>query len=288
MSEGPGPDKVKKEELIEIRDVNMRFRYQAVLRGINLEIHRGETVCIIGESGCGKTVMLKLIIGLLHPSEGDVRFDGRDIATLNGKELVKMRLRFGFLFQMAALFDSLTVFDNVAFGLREHHVCDEAQVRKIVSERLQEVGLPPEVESKKPAELSGGQRKRVGLARALAIGPEVMLYDEPTTGLDPIMSDVINELILQTQRSKKTTGVVVTHDMKTVAKVADRVVMLYPLARLGPDESQVLYDGPPEDLDKYSDPRVGQFVRGEAGERLREMALLRTASAPRSRVRNPR
>jgi phospholipid/cholesterol/gamma-HCH transport system ATP-binding protein len=259
-----------------------------VLSDINLVIHRGETVCIIGESGCGKTVMLKLIIGLLHPTEGDVRFDGRDVAGLGGKELVKMRLRFGFLFQMAALFDSMTVFDNVAFGLREHRICEEPQVRRIVTERLQEVGLPPEIESKKPAELSGGQRKRVGLARALAIGPEVMLYDEPTTGLDPIMSDVINELILQTQRSKKTTGVVVTHDMKTVTKVADRVVMLYPLARLGPNESQVLYDGPPEDLDKYSDPRVGQFVRGEAGERLREMALLRTASAPRSRVRDPR
>jgi phospholipid/cholesterol/gamma-HCH transport system ATP-binding protein len=279
---------VKPADLIEIRKVNMRFRYQAVLRDINLVIHPGETVCIIGESGCGKTVMLKLIIGLLHPSEGDVRFDGRDLATLNGKELVKLRLRFGFLFQMAALFDSLSVFDNVAFGLREHRICDEAQVRRIVGERLQEVGLPPEVESKKPAELSGGQRKRVGLARALAIGPEVMLYDEPTTGLDPIMSDVINELILQTQRSKKTTGVVVTHDMKTVTKVADRVVMLYPLARLAPDESQVLYDGPPENLDQFSDPRVSQFVRGEAGERLREMALLRTASAPRSRVRAPR
>ncbi len=288
MSKGEASSGAKTDDLIEIRNASMGFRYQSVLRDINLVIHRGETVCIIGESGCGKTVMLKLIIGLLHPTEGDIRFDGRDVAGLGGKELVKMRLRFGFLFQMAALFDSMTVFDNVAFGLREHHICEEPQVRRIVAERLQEVGLPPEVETKKPAELSGGQRKRVGLARALAIGPEVMLYDEPTTGLDPIMSDVINELILQTQRSKKTTGVVVTHDMKTVTKVADRVVMLYPLARLGPNESQVLYDGPPEDLDKFSDPRVGQFVRGEAGERLREMAMLRTASFPRSRVRDPR
>ena len=160
-----------------------------------------ETVCIIGESGCGKTVMLKLIIGLLRPTKGKVFFDGADVASLDGKQLVKMRLRFGFLFQMAALFDSLTVFDNVAFGLREHRVCDEAQARQIVTQRLHEVGLPSEIETRKPAELSGGQRKRVGLARALAIGPEVMLYDEPTTGLDPIMSDVINELILQTQRT---------------------------------------------------------------------------------------
>ena len=174
------------------------------------------------------------------------------MADLGGKELVKMRLRFGFLFQMAALFDSLTVFDNVAFGLREHHYCDEAHVRQIVTERLHEVGLPPEVEAKKPAELSGGQRKRVGLARALAIGPEVMLYDEPTTGLDPIMSDVINELILQTQQTKKTTGVVVTHDMKTVTKVADRVVMLYPLTRLDPSESQILYDGPAAASGRFS------------------------------------
>jgi phospholipid/cholesterol/gamma-HCH transport system ATP-binding protein len=267
----------RKEELIELRSVSIQFRYQAVLRDINLAIRRGQTVSIIGESGCGKTVMLKLIIGLLKPSQGEVYFDGQNVAKLGGKELVKMRLRFGFLFQMAALFDSLTVFDNVAFGLREHHYCEEDEVRRIVMERLKEVGLPEGIELKKPAELSGGQRKRVGLARALAINPEVMLYDEPTTGLDPIMSDVINELILQTQRSKKTTGVVVTHDMKTVNKVADRVVMLYPLARLEPGEPQILYDGPPEGLESAADPRVVQFVRGEAGERLREMAMQRTA-----------
>jgi phospholipid/cholesterol/gamma-HCH transport system ATP-binding protein len=274
-----------RQGLIELRDVSMRFRYQSVLRGINLAIQPGQTVCIIGESGCGKTVMLKLIIGLLRPSSGKVVFDGVDVSRLDGKQLVKMRLRFGFLFQMAALFDSLTVFDNVAFGLREHRVCDEAQARNTVLQRLTDVGLPAEIETRKPAELSGGQRKRVGLARALAIGPEVMLYDEPTTGLDPIMSDVINELILQTQRTMKTTGVVVTHDMKTVTKVADRVVMLYPLARLEPDEPQILYDGPPEEIERSPDPRVGQFVRGEAGERLREMALLRTANSSGRRAR---
>jgi phospholipid/cholesterol/gamma-HCH transport system ATP-binding protein len=288
MSQGAAQSGAKGDDLIEVRHVSMRFRYQQVLRDIDLTIRRGETVCIIGESGCGKTVMLKLLIGLLRPTEGSVWFDGRDVAGLDGKELVKMRLRFGFLFQMAALFDSLTVFDNVAFGLREHHFCDEPQVHRIVTERLHEVGLPPEVESKKPAELSGGQRKRVGLARALAIGPEVMLYDEPTTGLDPIMSDVINELILQTQQSKKTTGVVVTHDMKTVTKVADRVIMLYPLARLGPNDSQILYDGPAANLERSPDPRVGQFVRGEAGERLREMAQQRTAASAGQEVLNPR
>ena len=278
MSDGATVDGARRKDLIEIRDLCMRFRTQSVLRGINLTIHRGETVCIIGESGCGKTVMLKLIIGLLHPTEGGVWFDGMDVNRLGGKQLVKLRLRFGFLFQMAALFDSLTIYDNVAFGLREHHICGEDEIRTLVADRLQEVGLPPGLERKKPAELSGGQRKRVGLARALALNPEVMLYDEPTTGLDPIMSDVINELILQTQQNKKTTGVVVTHDMKTVTKVADRVVMLYPLARLAPNEPQIIYDGPPEDVENAADPRVRQFVRGEAGERLRELAQLRANS----------
>jgi len=288
MSQGQVERGALGDDVIELRDLSMRFRYQTVLRDINLTIHRGETVGVIGESGCGKTVMLKLIIGLLRPTQGSVWFDGRNLAQLDGKALVKMRLRFGFLFQMAALFDSLSVFDNVAFGLREHHLCDETEVRQIVVDRLHEVGLPAEVESKKPAELSGGQRKRVGLARALAIGPEVMLYDEPTTGLDPIMSDVINELILQTQQGKKTTGVVVTHDMKTVHKVADRVVMLYPLSRLAPGESQILYDGPAAEIERSADPRVGQFVRGEAGERLREMAQQRTAASSGRQALNSR
>jgi phospholipid/cholesterol/gamma-HCH transport system ATP-binding protein len=279
MNEGSLSNGSKQPDVIHLRDLGMRFRTQNVLRSINLTIHRGETLCVIGESGCGKTVLLKLIIGLLHPSEGSVWFDGLDVNRLGGKELIKLRLRFGFLFQMAALFDSLTVYDNVAFGLREHHICNEERIRTIVSERLQEVGLPAGLDRKKPAELSGGQRKRVGLARALALDPEVMLYDEPTTGLDPIMSDVINELILETQQNKKTTGVVVTHDMKTVTKVADRVVMLYPLARLEPREPQILFDGPPDALDSAPDPRVRQFVRGEAGERLREMAQNRAGTS---------
>lgn len=266
---------VRSTPVIDMIDLSMRFRHQAVLRDINLSVPRGETVCIIGESGCGKTVMLKLMIALLRPTSGVVKFLGQDLSSLGEHELSLTRLRFGFLFQSAALFDSLTIFDNVAFGPRENGLRDVESLTRLVVDRLQEVGLPPGLESKKPAELSGGQRKRVGLARALALDPEVMLYDEPTTGLDPIMSDVINELILQTQSSKKTTGVVVTHDMKTVAKVADRVVMLYPLARLGPGEPQILYDGPPDAIEEHPDRRVRQFVRGEAGERLREMASQR-------------
>ena len=272
---GPASGQASRGPIVELIGVSMRFRQQHVLRNLTLQIKRGETLCVIGESGCGKTVLLKLMIALLRPTVGVVKFDGRDLAGLSDNELNKTRLRFGFLFQMAALFDSLTIYDNVAFGPREHKLHDEETLRQIVSERLQEVGLPEGLEQKKPAELSGGQRKRVGMARALALNPEVMLYDEPTTGLDPIMSDVINELILQTQRSKKTTGVVVTHDMKTVLKVADRVVMLYPLSRLEPGAAQVLYDGPPEGLDDHADPRVRQFVRGEAGERLRELAQQR-------------
>jgi phospholipid/cholesterol/gamma-HCH transport system ATP-binding protein len=261
--------------VIELRDICMQFRQHSVLRDLTLVVERGQTVCVIGESGCGKTVLLKLMIGLLRPTRGVVKFEGRDLSSLEEHELTAVRLRFGFLFQMAALFDSLTIFDNVAFGPREHQDLEPEAIERLVADRLQEVGLPIGLEQKKPAELSGGQRKRVGLARALALDPEVMLYDEPTTGLDPIMSDVINELILQTQRTKKTTGIVVTHDMKTVTKVADRVVMLYPLARLRPGEPQMIYDGPPEKLENHPDPRVRQFVRGEAGERLRELAQAR-------------
>jgi phospholipid/cholesterol/gamma-HCH transport system ATP-binding protein len=178
---------------------------------------------------------------------------------------------------MAALFDSMTIYDNVAFGLREHRLMPESAMPGYIKERLLEVGLPPGVELKKPAELSGGQRKRVGLARALALRPEVMLYDEPTTGLDPIMTDIINELIIQTQGHDDRAGIIVTHEMRTVTKCADRVIMLYPLSRLEPDEDQILYDGPPEGLEHHHDPRVRQFVLGEAGDRLREMSVARLA-----------
>jgi phospholipid/cholesterol/gamma-HCH transport system ATP-binding protein len=277
MSTGAPPSPPANGPVLELAGLTMQFRQQTVLRDLTLRVERGQTLCVIGESGCGKTVLLKLMIGLLKPTRGVVRFEGRDLASLGEYELAKTRLRFGFLFQMAALFDSLTVFENVAFGPKEHNLFDPDTIARLVAERLREVGLPEGIEHKKPAELSGGQRKRVGLARALILDPEVMLYDEPTTGLDPIMSDVINELIVQTQKAKKMTGVVVTHDMRTVTKVADRVVMLYPLARLKPGEPQILYDGPPEALADCPDPRVRQFVHGEAGERLREMAQERAS-----------
>ncbi len=257
--------------LIDFRRTGLAFDGNAVLRDITLAVPAGQTLAVIGESGCGKTVTLKLIVGLLRPTAGRVVFAGKQIADLPDHELVKQRLRIGFLFQGAALFDSLTVYDNVAFGLRAQRRFGDAEIRDRVRRRLQEVGLPDGVERKMPAELSGGMKNRVGLARALVLDPEVMLYDEPTTGLDPIMTDVINELILQTRRRSPITSVVVTHDLKTVYKVADRVVMLHPLARLGPDDPQILFDGTPAELRASADPRVRQFVEGEAGERLAEL-----------------
>ena len=264
--------------LIQFDQVSMCFGVQRVLDDFTLEIPRGQTVVVLGESGCGKTVLLKLMVALLRPTAGRVVFDGRVLADLPERELTRQRLRFGFLFQGAALFDSMSVFDNVAFGLRENVAFGlrekggirDADLRERVQQRLREVGLPDGVEAKRPDELSGGMRKRVGLARALALDPEVMLYDEPTTGLDPIMSDVINELILQTRRRQPVTSVVVTHDMKTAQKVADRIVMLYPLARLAAGERQVVFDGTPAELQACPDRRVTQFVAGEARERVAE------------------
>jgi phospholipid/cholesterol/gamma-HCH transport system ATP-binding protein len=259
------------EPLIAARDVSVVFDGNAVLRDIDLEIPRGQTLAIIGESGCGKTVFLKTLIGLVRPTSGEVIFDGRDLTKLNDKQLTAQRLRFGYVFQMAALFDSLTIAQNIAFPLLQNDGVKPREINDIVRERLLEVGLAENVLGKKPAELSGGMRKRVGLARALAMNPEVVLYDEPTTGLDPIMSDVINELILRTRKRTGVTGIVVTHDMHSARKVADRVVMFYPLARLERGEPQIIFDGTPDELDDHPDPRVTQFVRGEAGERLQEL-----------------
>ena len=264
------------DALIRVDRLHVSFAGHHVLRDLNLNIRRGETLVIIGESGCGKTVLLKTLIGLIRPSEGNIFLDGKDLAALNEKELTRQRIRFGFLFQQAALFDSLTVAQNIAFPLRQHGNYRAAEIQDIVHARLAQVGLPESVVAKKPEELSGGMRKRVGLARALAMNPEIMLYDEPTTGLDPIMSDVINELIMRTRDQGDITSVIVTHDMRTAQKVGKRVVMLYPLARLEPEEPQILFDGTPQEILNAADPRVSQFVRGEAGARLMEMESSRS------------
>jgi phospholipid/cholesterol/gamma-HCH transport system ATP-binding protein len=259
---------------IALERLNVTFGRQAVIRDVTLAIPRGQTLAIIGESGCGKTVLLKNMIGLMHPTSGHVVFDGQRIDQLNDKDVTRLRSRIGFLFQNAALFDSMTIADNIAFPLRENSRMPADKVCQIVEQRLGQVGLPTSVLCKRPAQLSGGMRKRVGLARALAMSPEVLLYDEPTTGLDPIMSDVINELIIRTREKQSVTSIIVTHDMNTAQKVADRVVMLYPLSRLELREPQIIFDGSPKEIVNSKDKRVTQFVRGEAGERLEEMALV--------------
>ena len=267
----PSMSQTTEEHLIELNDVSVQFGRQTVLRSLSLSIPAGQTVAIIGESGCGKTVLMKTIIGLVNPSKGHVRFDGQRLRQLDEQELARQHIRFGYVFQNAALFDSMTIGQNVAFPLRQHAALTSAQIDEIITARLFEVGLPKSVIRKKPAELSGGMRKRVGLARALVLNPEVILYDEPTTGLDPIMSDVINELILRTRHHYTVTSIIVTHDMMTTRKVPDRVIMLYPAARLDPDEPQIIFDGRPDQLDEVRDRRVRQFVNGEAGQRLMEM-----------------
>ena len=257
--------------LLEADHLAVRFGRQEVLRDISLALPEGQTLVILGESGCGKTVLLKSMIGLVRPFAGDVRFEGQSLPRMNDRQLAHVRTRYGFVFQGAALFDSLTIADNIAFPLREHTRISAAEIASIVESLIDEVGLPRSVLRKKPVELSGGMRKRAGLARALALDPILILYDEPTTGLDPIMSDVINELILRVRQRPRTTSVVVTHDLNTARKVADRIVMLYPVFRLRPDEPQVVFDGTPDELDRSRDPRILQFVEGKAGSRLTEL-----------------
>ena len=254
--------------LIELRNVHKRFGRLVVLNGVTLSIEEGQSLVVIGASGSGKSVMLKHIVGLLKPDRGEVWYDGQRIDNLNEREMDGIRQQFGFLFQMGALFDSLNVEDNVGFPLVEHTRKSAAEIARIVQQRLAMVGLDG-TQKKMPAELSGGQRKRVALARAIALGPRVILYDEPTTGLDPIRSDVINELILKLGRELNVTSLVVTHDMNSAFKVADRIVMLH--------EGKLIFDGTPTEIQQSEIPVVRRFVLGEAGDQ--ELAGLRQSSA---------
>jgi phospholipid/cholesterol/gamma-HCH transport system ATP-binding protein len=257
--------------LLRVESLHVRFGSQEVLRDISIDLEPGQTLVVLGESGCGKTVLLKSMIGLILPTAGDVLFEGKSLASLNDRALAHLRTRYGFVFQGAALFDSMTILDNIAFPLREHTRLPDAEIRSVVESLVDEVGLPRSVLVKKPVQLSGGMRKRAGLARALALDPQLVLYDEPTTGLDPIMTDVINELILKVRQRPAVTSVVVTHDMNTARKVADRVIMLYPLFRLKAGEPQIVFDGTVADLDRSRDQRIRQFVEGRAGGRLMEL-----------------
>ncbi|WP_020475312.1 ABC transporter ATP-binding protein [Zavarzinella formosa] len=242
------------------RGVSHRIGSHPVLRNISLEVSAGQTVCIIGESGCGKTVSLKLLVGLMTPTAGEALLFGSPLASLGVNELRAVRRRIGFLFQGSALFDSLSVAENIAYPMRVAGKITGDDLPKEVIARLEEVGLNAAAMTKFPSELSGGMQKRVALARALSTNPELMCYDEPTTGLDPVMTEVINELIVQTRQRRPLTSIVVTHELRTIRRVADRVVMLSPLTRLGPDDPQVIFDGTPDALFDSSDPRVRRFL----------------------------
>jgi phospholipid/cholesterol/gamma-HCH transport system ATP-binding protein len=254
--------------LIELRNITKRFGKLLVLDRFSLAIEAGTSVVVIGPSGTGKSVLLKHIVGLLRPDSGEVWFDGQRIDNLSEGRIMSLRHRFGFLFQMGALFDSATVAENIAFPLVEHTRKSREQIAEQVAEKLRMVGLP-EVGRMFPAQLSGGQKKRVALARALALNPHVILYDEPTTGLDPVRADVINELILRLNRRLNVTSVVVTHDMASAYKVADRIVMI--------QDGHIFFDGTPQEIQVSDIPVVRRFVRGQADEQ--ELAAIRDAIA---------
>ena len=240
--------------MIVVRQLKKSFGAQVVLAGVELRIESGESAVIIGRSGGGKSVLLKHVIGLLKPDEGEVFVDGDPITRMNERQLLRVRRKFGMVFQGAALFDSMTVAENVAFGLRRHEDLTEAETGRRVAAALDMVDLPG-TQKKKPAELSGGMRKRVGLARAIIYEPQIMLYDEPTTGLDPIASDSIDRLIIRVRDELKVTSVVVTHDMVSAYKVADRIAMLY--------QGHIIFVGTPEEVKNTRNPYVQQFVRGQ-------------------------
>ncbi len=258
-------ENVRCPAIVEVRNLTKRFGSKLVLDNVSLTIEKGKTTVIIGPSGCGKTVLIKHFIVLIRPSEGEVYFEGRRIDHLSERELSKVRTHFGYLFQEGALFDSMTVAENIMFPIRQNYrVKHWQEIEDVVKAKLAMVGLDG-FQNHYPARLSGGQRKRVALARAIALNPEVILYDEPTTGLDPIRSDIINELILKLERELGVTTVVVTHDMKSAYKVADRIIMLH--------NGKVIADGDADHIRTHPHPVVQQFINGQVGED--DLAVLR-------------
>lgn len=247
--------------MIQIVDLHKTFRGKKVLRGLNLDIKKGETVVVIGQSGSGKSVLIKHMIGILKPDKGEIFIDGTEICCLSEDEFYKLRRKFGMLFQGAALFDSLTVGQNVAFGLERYRDFSEKEKEETVRESLAMVGLK-EIENLMPYELSGGMKKRVGLARAIAYRPEIILYDEPSTGIDPIRADAINDLIIQMKKEIGVTSVVITHDMVSAYKIADRIAMLY--------EGRIIEEGTPDEIEKTENEIVQQFIHGRAKGPIKE------------------
>jgi len=241
--------------MIEVKNIYKSFDENKVFKGLSFNVYDGETVVVIGRSGCGKSVLLKHIIGLMKPDKGEIIIDGVDITKINRKEIFILRKKFGLVFQGAALFDSLTVKENVALTLVEHTRMKQSEIDKLVYEKLKLVNMES-TENVKPHELSGGMKKRVGIARALILGPEYILYDEPTTGLDPIMADKINDLILRLKHQLKKTTIVVTHDMKSAFKVGDRILLMY--------DGKFRFEGSPKELKKTDNEYIRQFVEGRA------------------------
>lgn len=241
--------------MIKIRDLYKAFGDKQVLKGLNLDAREGETLVVIGQSGSGKSVLLKHIIGLMHPDKGKIFVEGKDISDLNEKEWMDIRRKFGMLFQGAALFDSMTVEENVAFGLKRFTDLSAEKIMDAVKESLIQVGLSG-IEKLMPHELSGGMKKRVGLARAIVYKPNIMLYDEPSTGIDPIRADAINDLILQLKEEMNVTSLVITHDMASAYKVADRIAMLY--------NGVIVECGTPKEIRESDNPVVNQFIHGLA------------------------
>jgi phospholipid/cholesterol/gamma-HCH transport system ATP-binding protein len=241
---------------VELRGVKKRFGSKIVLDGIDLRIGQGESLVVIGGSGTGKSVMIKCVLGILRPDAGQIFVDGRDVTRLRGRDREAMLKKFGMLFQGAALFDSLPVWENVAFGLIQGHGVNRRKAREVAIEKLAKVGLGPEVAVLSPAELSGGMQKRVGLARAIAADPEIIFFDEPTTGLDPIMADVINDLIIDTVKDVGATTLSITHDMVSARKISGRIAMLY--------RGKIVWEGPTPEIDRSGNPYVDQFIHGRA------------------------
>lgn len=243
--------------MIKIADLYKSFNGSPVLKGIDLEIPKGKVTVIIGPSGCGKTVLVRHIIGLLKPERGKILIEGVDLNACGRVQKNKIRSRFGMLFQHAALFDSMNVYENIAFPLKEHTKMDEASIRRVVAEKLTLVGLQG-IEEKMPSDLSGGMRKRVGLARAVALQPEIILYDEPTTGLDPIMTEAIDNLILETQRKLGITSVVISHDIPSSFRIADQIAMIY--------QGKIVVSGEPEAFRRSPNAFVQEFIRKGEGK----------------------
>jgi phospholipid/cholesterol/gamma-HCH transport system ATP-binding protein len=242
--------------MIEVKGVHKRFGSKVVLDGVDLTVEKGESLVIIGGSGTGKSVTIKSVLGLIPPDKGSIKVDGREVTRLTGRAREQVNSKFGMLFQGAALFDSLKVWENVAFALIQGRGMGRAEAKKIALQKLAKVGLGAEVGELSPSELSGGMQKRVGLARAIAHDPEIIFFDEPTTGLDPIMADVINDLIVTTVKDMGVTTLSITHDMVSARKIADRIAMLY--------KGKIIWSGRKEDIDKSGNPYVDQFINGRA------------------------